>query len=279
VSKGFLVIAQNNKETDYVSQAYALALSIKATQIEHTAISLITNNKVPKKYKAVFDNIIPIPWEDDAATSKWKVENRWKFYHVTPYDETIILDTDMLILDDLSVWWKYCEMYNIKFCSRITNYKLETVTDKVHRKAFVSNKLPNVYFALHYFKKSDTAYEFYKVLEFVVNNWEWCYSKFAPEDYQNWLSMDLAAAIAIELLGIHQEAYDTVSPLEFTHMKSPLQGWTKLSSSWQDNIPCVFNSRGELLLGNIKQDKVFHYVEKNFITPQILKILENRANG
>ena len=48
--KGFVVLAQNNTTVDYIKQAYALALSIKNSQKEITKISLVTNDKVPKKY-------------------------------------------------------------------------------------------------------------------------------------------------------------------------------------------------------------------------------------
>jgi len=274
VSKGFLVLAQNTQNANYIKQAYALALSIKYSQHEIKDISLITNDVVPVEYLHAFDKIIPIPFLDDAKDSEWKVENRWKFFHASPYDETIILDTDMLMVEDISSWWNYCSKYDIKFCSRIKNYKLDVVKDEVHRKAFIANDLPNVYFALHYFKKSDVAYNFYKVLEFVVNNWEFCWGKFAPKEYQNWVSMDLAAAITIEMMGLHQEAYDAVSPLEFIHMKVPLQGWKKLSKSWQDNVPWVLNSRGDLVVGSIKQSRLFHYVEKDFASDSLIDTLE-----
>jgi hypothetical protein len=42
MSKGFVVLAKNTADTDYVKQAYVLALSILATQTE-TAISIVTN--------------------------------------------------------------------------------------------------------------------------------------------------------------------------------------------------------------------------------------------
>ena len=95
MSKGFVVLAQNTSNVDYVKQAYALALSIKFSQKTVKSISIITNDVVPDEYKDVFDTIIPIPWVDDAQDKEWKVENRWKIYHVTPYEETIVLDTDM----------------------------------------------------------------------------------------------------------------------------------------------------------------------------------------
>ena len=275
VSKGFLVFAENAGSVDYIQQAYALALSIKRSQKTVTNISLITNDKVLKKYAKVFDKIIPIPWISDRPASKYKAEHRWKLIHVSPYDETIVLDADMLFLDDVSDWWDYCENHDLKFCSQIKNYKQEVILkDLVHRKVFVENNLTNPYFALHYFKKSEQAFNFYKTLEFVSNNWEWCYTTFAPIAYQNWLSMDLATAIAIEITGYHEAVIDKCSPLEFVHMKSAIQGWDATIISWQDAVPFVLNSRGDLVIGNIKQPKLFHYVEKDFLTKKIMSRLE-----
>jgi hypothetical protein len=279
MSKGFLVIAENSKSTNYVEQAYALALSIKMSQKEITSISLVTNNKVPKKIAKVFDQIITIPWTENTIQSRYAVENRWKLFHISPYNETIVLDADMLMLEDISNWWSYCSNFDLKFCNRVKNYKLEPILrDTFHRKAFNENGLTNPYFALHYFKKSEQALNFYKVLEFVCNNWEWCYDKFAPVAYQDWLSMDLASAIAIEITGYHEAVIDTCSPLDFVHMKLPLQGWELSPASWQDTVPLVLNSRGELIVGNIKQTKLFHYVEKNFISKKILYRLEELSN-
>ena len=278
MSKGFLVFAQNIDKVNYIKQAYALALSIKGSQNTITNISLITNDVVPKKYRRAFDQIIPIPWVDDANISSLAAEHRWKLFHVSPYDETIVLDADMLMLEDITDWWTYCSKYDIKFCGRVRNYKLEVVHDTYHRNAFTENKLTNPYFALHYFKKSQAAYEFYKVLEFVCNNWEWAYSVYAPVEYQPWLSMDLATAIAIEISGQY-DIVDYIGPLEFTHMKTPLQGWHPIPVSWQDTVPWIFNNKGLLVVGNIKQDKLFHYVEKNFISNNILSKLEELANG
>jgi ABC-type amino acid transport substrate-binding protein len=191
-----------------------------------------------------------------------------------------VLDADMLFLDDVSDWWEYCSDHDLRFCSKIKNYKRELVPkDVVHRRAFIDNNLTNPYYALHYFKKSDKALEFYKTLEFISNNWEWCYTKFAPVSYQNWLSMDLASAIAIEMTGFHDAVIDQTCPLEFVHMKPGIQGWSAPGTSWQDAVPYILNSKGELIVGNIRQSKLFHYVEKNFMSKKILSILKDMHNG
>lgn len=278
VSKGFLIYAENLEGVNYVEQAYALALSIKASQKSVTSVSLVTNDdSIPDKYRSVFDNVISIPWYNTPGT-EFSGEHRWKMYHVTPYNETIVLDADMLFVEDISDWWSYCSNFDIKFCSKIKNYKQEPIIDTYHRTTFIANQLTSPYCALHYFRKTDAAYEFYKVLEFVCNNWEWCWNKFAPELYQDWLSMDLAVAVAIEIIGNHDTIIDSASPLEFVHMKPAIQGWDPIPAKWQSTVPFVLNTKGELIVGNIKQTKLFHYVEKDFITPKIISRLEGLAN-
>lgn len=282
VSKGFLIFAQNTNEVDYVREAYTLALSIKFSQAEINNVSIVTNDVVPELYKSVFDKVIPIPWYEGSAEdgSRFKAEHRWKLYHATPYDETIVLDSDMLMLEDIGIWWEYCKNYDIKYCSKVLNHKLESVVDTKYRRAFLSNNLSNPYAALHYFKKSPTAHEFYKILEFVCNNWEGIYGKYAPVSYQEWLSMDLSVAIAIELFGNFQSPIvDNCCPFEFIHMKPEIQGWDRTSDKWQDSVPYVLNSKGQLIVGNIRQSKLFHYVEKDFLTDTIIEKFERLVYG
>jgi len=278
VSKGFLIYAQNTEDTDYVRQAYALALSIKNSQTEITNVSIVSNDTILEKYRSVFDEVIEIPWGDQSNDSRFRAENRWKLYHSTPYEETIVLDSDMLLLEDITYWWDYCSNYDIKFCSRIKNHKLEVVKDTFYRRTFVENSLTSPYYALHYFKKNDAAYEFYKVLEFVCNNWEWCYTTFSPKLYQDWLSMDLATAIAIEITGNYDSSIDEYSPLEFVHMKPKIQNWDVDFISWMNAVPFVFNNKHELIVGNIKQSKLFHYVEDKFLSDSIIAQLEELVN-
>lgn len=277
MSKGFLVFAQNTDTVDYVRQAYALALSIKFSQPEINSVSIVTNSPVPDEYQTVFDQIIPIPWFDETVDSALKAEHRWKLYHASPYTETIVLDADMLMLADISLWWEYCGNYDIKFCNRIRNYKKDVIVqDTYHRKTFISNNLNNPYYALHYFKQSDYAHDFYKVLEFVINNWEYCRGTFAPLDPQEWVSMDLAVALASKIYGIED---DVLSPLEFIHMKPAIQGWATTPISWRNFVNYVLNKKGEFVVGNIKQEKLFHYIDKNFVDDNLINRLEELANG
>ena len=275
MSKGFLILARNSADVNYVEQAYALALSIKFTQT-YNSVSLVTSGTVPRHIASVFDSVISL---DSVVGNRYETEVRWQLFHVTPYEETIVLDADMLLLEDVKDWWEYCFEYDLRFCSKVKNYKHELVTDVMYRSAFIANNLPNVYFALHYFKKTDLPLEFYKQLKFVVRNWARCNVEYAPRQQQRWPSMDLASAIAIRMLGIESTSVDQCSPLEFIHMRPDLQGWLSKEPRWQDVAPAMFTPAGDLLVGNIKQYKLFHYIEEDFLTPSIVKKLEVLARG
>ena len=142
MSKGFCLLAQNNASVDYVRQAYSLAVSIHKFNKDQS-ISLITNDPVLEKYQSVFDNIIPIPWTDQAEDTEWKIENRWKVYHVSPYEHTIVMDVDMLVLHDITHWWAELQKRDMFFVSNVRDYRDKIVTSRVYRKTFDENTLPN----------------------------------------------------------------------------------------------------------------------------------------
>jgi hypothetical protein len=90
MSKGHIFLAQNS-DVDYVRQACALALTIKKYN-KHNETCLITNDPVPPLYRHAFDHIVPIPWGDSAIGSAWKIENRWKIIHASPFKENIVYE-------------------------------------------------------------------------------------------------------------------------------------------------------------------------------------------
>ena len=82
MSRGYIVIAQNNGTVDYLEQAYALALNLKLTQTTVSNLTVCvdaeTKELIKSKHKKVFDYIVDIPWNDDAEKEDWKINNKWK---------------------------------------------------------------------------------------------------------------------------------------------------------------------------------------------------------
>ena len=128
----FTFLAQNS-EYNYIRQAELLALSIRKTNPD-SKICLITNDNVERT--ELFDDIVPIPWEDKAEEHKWKVQNRWKIYHACPYDSTFVLDTDMLVCHNLSNWWNLMQNYEVFYTTNVTDYKQCKLNATYYRKMF-----------------------------------------------------------------------------------------------------------------------------------------------
>lgn len=270
MSNGIVVFAQNNSTTDYVEQACLLAMSLRATN-PNTKISVITNDIIPDHYNTLFDNIIPIPFTDDAADSEWKIENRWKIYHASPYDKTMVLDSDMLVLQDISAWWDFLDNYELFFTSKVYTYREEIITSDFYRKTFTANNLPNLYVGFHYFKKSDFAKEFYNWMEIITQNWELFYGKFAKEHYPGRPSMDVTAAIAAKILNCESKITNQIATFpSFTHMKSQIQGWRISRDRWQNCVDTYVSEDCKLTIGNHLQQSIFHYTENDFVTDAII---------
>ena len=265
MTKGIVVLAQNNATDNYVEQAALLAMSLHT--YNDVPISLITNDQVPEEYVSLFDKIIPIPFGDSAKVSDWKIENRWKIYHASPYDETIVMDTDMLVLQNIDVWWDFLSNYEVFYTSNVLTYKGETANTSYYRKTFIDNELPNLFCGLHYFKKSDFAQQFYTWLELVVNNWETFYEQqLLASSRPKHVSMDVCTAIVTKILDCESVITNKVAKFpSFTHMKPYCQGWHTVQTSWQDQIGVYISKDGSTKLGNYAQTGILHYTEKDFV--------------
>jgi hypothetical protein len=280
MSKGYLVIAQNGKD-DYLRQAYALALSIKATQKDVNKLTVLTNDTVPAKYKEVFDQVLDIPWNDSAAESAWKINNKWKYYYATPYEETVILDTDMLFTTDVSYWWNTLALKDVWATTNVRTYRNELVTSDYYRKVFTNNSLPNIYTAFMYFKQSDLGVELFQLLNDIFDNWERYFYLFLEESRPKFLSADVAYALAIKILGAKEDCtWDSVTEFPtFVHMKSYVQKIPEklITEDWEQHIPSCYTPQGELIVGNYEQTLPFHYHRKEWLTDAIISKLEKRV--
>lgn len=272
----FTLLAQNSFD-DYVRQACVCAMSIKVSNPD-SKICLITNDPVPDRYRELFDEILEIPFGDKARKTAWKVGNRWKIYHASPYEKSIVLDTDMLILDDISKWWEFLETRDLYYVNKVKTYRGEWVSSDFYRKTFTAHHLPNLYSGFHYFRKCDYSKEFYTWLEVVMNNWEQFQLQYAGRQYfQKDISVDVSSAIVAKILDCEDKITSKTDYPTFVHMKSKIQNWqNKNVDSWQDRIPISFSDCCELKVGNFKQSGIFHYTEKNFSEGLITNTYERK---
>lgn len=279
--RGFFTFAQNTSDTDYIRLAYALALSLKHSQskVKSLSIGVTPGTKVDPKYAWAFDEIKEIPWGDDAKDSKWKLENEWKAYWASPYEETIKLDCDMLFFTDISSWWeKLSKQENdVVFANTVLNWRGEPTYDDFYRKAFTVNKLPNIYTAFGYFRKSKTSHELFTLAKFIFWNWQTFYNEFlVPDERPDYLSTDLIFAIAMKIADETGYSYKAVDFPTFTHMKSHIQGWNypEISEDWREHVVPFFTPACVCKIGNHRQFYPLHYQIKDFITDEIIESYE-----
>lgn len=257
MSKGYLIFAQNNGTTDYIKQAELLAASIK-------------------KYCNIKDVTIISEFEDDhAKDSDWKIENRWKAYELSPYDETIVLDADMLFCKNVDHWWDKFSNYDMFLTSDVLTYRSNKVTSIYYRKTFIKNKLPNIYTAFYYFKKTPKTECVFKLLKEITINWKSYYARYLKNMYQTGQSFDLNMALAIKLLGMENEVTDTTMVPTFIHLKPQVQDWDKPSKKVSDRLPVYFFD-DKLMLDSFIVNDILHYVEDEFITDELQEFFNAR---
>jgi len=278
LERGYCIFVQKHSDVDYLKQAYALGISIK-THMPDSKIFLMTNLKIPSYMQGIFDIVGDIPGSDLSAGSDWKVENRYKLYDCTPFEESIILDADMLVCGDISHWWKFLRNFNFFFTSAVHDYRGDTITSNYYRATFIENTLPNLYCGVHYYKRSPANRTFVKLIKDVVCNYKEYSEVFCPNKKQRWVSMDVSVSIAAKILGLHPQITSTVPYITFTHMKPHLQGWDNVPAHWMEKINVCCDDKANIKLGNFAQKGILHYVEPEFLTPDLLLKLESRYHA
>jgi len=273
-SRGFVIFAEGE---EHFRQAYLAALSIQASRNQYP-VSVVTNCSLKTKYFDIFDKILDIPWYKQDNTLL-KTENRWKVYHASPYNETIVLDSDILVLQNLEYFWNLMQNYNLYFPSRVFTYRKELVDSDFYRKAFYANDLPNFYNAVHFFRKCDQTKQFYEWVELVNNNWELFYGNFCKKHYPKHPSMDITVAIVSKILDCDREISNQNQNMpEIVHMKPRAQRWINPKSRWQDRVGVYLDENLQLKIGNHRQDTIFHYTENDFVTDDIIRKYEKCLN-
>ena len=213
LKKGFLLIAFNNNEIDYIKLAISCALSIKR-HLEYNHITLVTEStnwleKILSKVdiEKIFDNIIivnppnqkNIRTHYDSPWTKFKApflnNKRSSAYELSPYEETILVDVDYLVMSDsLDLVWGCDDDFLIN--KDATNLRNEKFHDKEIR--LYKDGIPMYWATLIYFKKSDLAKRIFDLTIFIKENYLFYKHlyKFPGKLFRN----DYAFSIAIHII-------------------------------------------------------------------------------
>ncbi len=270
---GYLLIVAGHPDVDYLRLAYALALSIKNTQRPgYDQVALVIDNADDvKQLKSswVFDHVI-----------EWRQETYWDgrswMDKLTPFENTVCLDVDMLFTRDYSHWVDYfIENSELYVANKSYTYRGELVEDDFYRRAFTKNKLPNLYSFYTFFKKdSDLARDFFELGRHIIKNPTEFSNNFLTELKPKVVGTDEAFALAAKILDISDQiAYDLEFP-RVVHMKPMVQNWPGPATLCSDHVGFYLNRNGKIKIGNYEQHDIVHYVEKDKIDDEMINILE-----
>jgi|TARA_B110000908_G_scaffold165631_1_gene215414 hypothetical protein len=181
MNKGAFLIARNNGHIDYVKQAVFLAKRIK--KYLNIPVTIATDS--PEYLETAFgnddfDNVITLEhmadfnmrYFFDGALSKksasFKNDNRAGVYDLTPYDETLILDTDYVISNNLlaSCFESESDFMIYKKSDDVAKIRNEKEFDTI------SNTSVDFYWAtVVYFKKTEANNIFFELVKHVEKEW------------------------------------------------------------------------------------------------------------
>lgn len=262
MDKGFVVLAQNTEQVDYVTCAEALAISLKRVMPD-AKISLISNNV---SNLDIWDKVIPLPFGDLEPNSDWKLGNDWQVYDASPYEYTIKLEADMFIPRSIDYYWDVLKNRDLVISSHIRNYKQEISNVQVYRGFVTNNQLPNCYNGLTYFKKTHLAKSFFIIVKNIFEDWEF-YKRILRCDIHEKPTTDWVYSIASHILGEQDTLLPSFVDFSFVHMKPfinelGINEWSKILV--YELLPHT------LRINTYPQLYPFHYIEKKFAT-EIIK--------
>ena len=224
MSKGVLLFAQNNHSIDYIKQAIFCAKKIK----KHLGIpvALATDNSDYLKatypyYEKYISHVIELDWYDctqkrtyrDGTMSKrdleWRNHDRATAYDITPFDETIVMDTDFIIGNN-SLLNAFNTDQDFLIFRHITDVNMDRPDEYRFNK--ISDRSIDMYWAtVFYFKKSESMKRFFDLITHIKDNWNFYRLTYqiVNKTYRN----DFAFSIAIHILnGFQRTNWPKVLP-------------------------------------------------------------------
>lgn len=268
---GFLSIAQNSK-FNYLKLAYLQAISTKLTMPESKYAVIVDTNTMDsfkEEYWNAIDYIIPLD-NDYAKDKDVKFLNEWQVLKLTPFKETIKLESDLLITRDISHWINAFRLRDIVLSSGAKDFRQELSPSRTYRQIFDLNELPDIYNGLMYFRLTELTFKFFFIAKGLFLEWDLI--KQSLKRCNNIEpSTDLIYAIAAKIIGV-EKCTLPLKWINFVHMKPainklPEQPWFK-SVIQEIDAPM-------LRIGNLNQYYPVHYCDKDWINEEIIKEYEN----
>ena len=271
--QGFMTIAQNSAEVDYLRLAYLQALSIKLTMpgsLYAVAVDKQTLELVTEEHRQVFDYVITIE-DDEAKDDSWKLRNEWQAFFLTPFKETVKLESDIVFTRSIAHWWHTFRLKNIVLSQGCRDYYGNLSKDRTYRQLFDDNELPDVYNGLMYFRYSPEAAEFFWYARLIFQNWAEVKNTLV-KCYDEEPTTDVVYALAAKILGEEKCTIPGVDYINFTHMKSAINKFSP-QVAWHELVVHEVDAP-MVRINNINQYHPLHYQDKSWVSEELIEQYE-----
>lgn len=249
--RGYIIPAFNTGSTDYVDCARNLAKTL-LMQHPNARICLLTNDKYATDhhlfaYTHIVDTIDTLnPYANDPLVAQH-----------SPFRQTIKLEADMMVASPVDHLWTLFEHRDVVISQGCRDFYGNVSTNRLYRKLFDANNLPDVYNAVTYWRVSKTATDFFKLVKKIFSNWESYKTllKF-PEDVP---STDVVYAMAAQIMGPELVTLPNNIGPQIVHMKKGVNPFS--AQKWTDELTWEMNP---LRINTVAQTGFFHYNVKDW---------------
>jgi len=210
--RGVLLFAFNTDKVDYYKMAINTAK--RANKFLDLPVTVITDESTDlTKYDYKFDNVIIRPANKDNLKGKdiWINKGRYQAYELSPYDETLLIDTDYLINSDklLTIF----DLYDDFMCHNTTSIIM--VPDDPQEKLGLN--MPNSLWAtVIAFKKTPKVKMIFDCMQMVQENYNHYVNlyNFFSATYRN----DYSLTIALKIVNGQSEDASYYIPWNLVHV-------------------------------------------------------------
>lgn len=212
MNRGVLLFAFNSPKFNYYNMAVATAKRVN--HFLDLPVTIVTDKKsLPKKQKYAFDKVI-FTTPDRNNKRDWGVwinKGRFQAYDLSPYDDTLLLDTDFMI--NSRALLKTFDMPTDICCHNKTSFLLHPNAPQEMLSVYSFNTL---WATVVRFQKTTRSKLIFQSLEMVQKNFEH-YANihgFVSSTFRN----DYALTIAMRLVNGHFHPKETIIPWNLTHI-------------------------------------------------------------
>ena len=196
MSRGVVLIAHNNEKYDYYKMATFVAERVN--RFLKLPVTIITDEKSNSNSYSFEKTIIVEPDSSNYRKKNvWINKGRYKVFDLSPYDETLVLDTDYILNSNQLL--NLFDHHNDFACHKKIRWLLEDVEPEMLSKQTVHTLWATVMM----FRKTNRTEQVFQMIKMVQENYEHYANiyKFLPYMYRN----DYALTIALKTVNGHME--------------------------------------------------------------------------